>query len=57
MEFMNVSRLLPMANLTGQGLKNFLDTEKSFLGSLMTQGKKVAAAPPRRAKRAKAVAV
>jgi len=57
MEFMNVSRLLPMANLTGEGLKNFLNTEKSFLGSLMRPGKKVAAAPPRRAKRAKAVAV
>lgn len=57
MEFMNVSRLLPMANLTGEGLKKFLDTEKSFLGSLMTPGKKVAAAPAHRAKRAKAVAV
>lgn len=58
MELMNVSRLLPMANLTGEGLKNFLDTEKSLLGSFMAPGKKMAAAgPARRVKRAKAVAV
>jgi hypothetical protein len=58
MELMNVSRLLPMANLTGEGLKNFLDTEKSLLGSFMTPGKKVApAGPVRRTKHAKAVAV
>jgi len=42
----------------GEGLKNFLDTEKSLLGSFITSAKKVApAAPARRAKRAKAVAV
>lgn len=58
MELMNVSRLLPMANLTGEGLKNFLDTEKSLLGSFMAPGKKVAAAgAARRPKRARAVAV
>lgn len=58
MDLMKVSRLLPMANLTGEGLKNFLDTEKSLLGSFITSAKKVApAAPVRRGKRAKAVAV
>jgi len=58
MDLMKVSRLLPMANLTGEGLKNFLDTEKSLLGSFITSAKKVApAAPARRGKRAKAVAV
>jgi hypothetical protein len=58
MELMKVSRLLPMANLTGEGLKNFLDTEKSLLGSFITSAKKVApAGPARHGKRAKAVAV
>lgn len=57
MEMMNVSRLLPMASLTGNGLKNFLDTEKSLLGSLITSAKKPATAGPRRVKRAKAAAV
>lgn len=58
MELMKVSRLLPMANLSGEGLKNFLDTEKALLGSFMTSGKKVApAGPARQGKRAKAAVV
>jgi len=60
MELMSASRLLPMANLTGQSVKSFLETEKSLLGSLVKPNKKVvvrAKRAKRRVKRAKAVAV
>jgi hypothetical protein len=34
------SQLLPMANLTSEGVKNFFNTEKSLFGSLIRPGKK-----------------
>ena len=34
------SQLLPMANLTSEGVKNFFNTEKSLIGSLVMPGKK-----------------
>jgi hypothetical protein len=37
------SQFMPMANLTGEGVKNFFDVEKSLLGSLVKPPKKVAA--------------
>jgi len=36
------SRLLPMANLTGDGVRNFMDAEKSVFASLVKPEKKVA---------------
>jgi len=40
MALMSPSRLLPMANLTGEGVKKFFDTEKSLVGSLINPRKK-----------------
>ena len=60
MELMSASRLLPMANLTGQGVKSFLEAERSLLGSLVRPNKKVVARAKqakRRVKREKTVAV
>ena len=59
MEMMSPSRLLPVANLTGEEVKNFFNMEKSLIGSLVKPHKpKVAGrAKHPRAKRAKAVAV
>ena len=60
MDLMSASRLLPMASLTGEGVKNFLDAEKSLLGSLVRPTKKGAARAKqakRRVKREKAIAV
>lgn len=60
MELMSASRLMPMANLTGEGVKNFLEAETSLIGSLVKPHKKVAARAGQtksRAKRARAVAV
>jgi len=37
---MSPSQLLPMANRTGEGVKNFFKTEKSLTGSLIRPGKK-----------------
>jgi hypothetical protein len=37
---MSPSRLLPMANLTSVGVKNFFNTEKSLIGSLVRPDKK-----------------
>lgn len=37
------SRLLPMANLTGEGVRNFVGAETSLIGSLMKPAKKAAA--------------
>ena len=37
---MSPSQLLPMANLTSEGVKNFFNTEKSLIGSLVMPGKK-----------------
>jgi hypothetical protein len=35
-------RLMPMANLTGEGVKNFVERESSLIGSLITPRKKAA---------------
>jgi hypothetical protein len=40
MELMSPSRLLPMANLTGEGMKRFVDSETSLIGSLIKPAKK-----------------
>jgi hypothetical protein len=34
-EMLAPTRLLPMANLTGEGVKNFVDAEKAFITSMM----------------------
>jgi len=60
MDLVSASRFLPMASLTGEGVKNFLDAEKSLLGSLVRPTKKGAARAKqakRRVKREKAIAV
>jgi hypothetical protein len=48
---MSPSRLVPVANLTGEGVRNFVDAETSLLGSLIKPPKKAAG----RAKRSRAV--
>jgi hypothetical protein len=40
LELMSPSRLLPIANRTGEGVKNFFNAESSLIGSLMKPGKK-----------------
>lgn len=40
LELMSPSRLLPMANRTGEGVKNFFKAETSLIGSLIKPGKK-----------------
>jgi uncharacterized membrane protein YqiK len=40
MELASPSRMLPMANFTGEGVKNFVDAQKALLGSLVTPRKK-----------------
>lgn len=47
---MSPSRLLPMANLTGEGVRNFMNAESSLIGSFIKPGKKVVgrAKPSRR---------
>jgi hypothetical protein len=40
MELMSPARLLPMANLTGEGVKHFFNAETSLIGSLVKPGKK-----------------
>jgi len=59
MEMMSPSRLLPVANLTGEEVKNFFNMEKSLISSLVKPHKPKAASRAKRvhAKRAKAVAV
>jgi hypothetical protein len=42
LEFISPSRLMPMANLTGEGVKHFMDAETSLIGSLMKPAKKTA---------------
>jgi len=54
------SRLMPMANLTGQGVRNFVNAETSLIGSLVKSRKEVhghAKHGRGRTTRAKAVAV
>lgn len=54
------SRLMPIANSTGEGVRNFFNEEKSLIGSLIKPPKKVAARARHgrvRAHRQKAVAV
>jgi len=41
MEMISPSRLLPMANLTSEGVKSFVDAETSLIGSLIKPRKKV----------------
>jgi hypothetical protein len=40
LELMSPSRLLPIANRTGEGVKNFFNAETSLIGSLVKPGKK-----------------
>lgn len=35
LELMNPARLLPMANLTGNGIKSFVDAEKALIGTMV----------------------
>lgn len=42
LELMSPSRLVPMANLTGEGVRKFVDAETSLIGSLIKPPKKVA---------------
>ena len=42
LELMSPSRLVPMANLTGEGVRSFVDAETSLIGSLIKPPKKVA---------------
>ena len=40
MELVSPSQMLPMANLTGEGVKSFVDAQKALFGSLITPRKK-----------------
>ncbi|MGH7935910.1 MAG: hypothetical protein ACREF8_02750, partial [Chthoniobacterales bacterium] len=40
LEKMSPAQLMPMANLTGEGVKNFVQKETSLIGSLVKPGKK-----------------
>src|SRR5579864_350854 len=42
LELMSPSRLVPMASLTGEGVRSFVDAETSLIGSLIKPPKKVA---------------
>lgn len=44
LKLVSPSRLMPMANLTGEGVRSFVDAETSLIGSLITPRKKVAVA-------------
>ena len=54
LELMNPTRLLPMANLTGEGIKSFVDAEKALIGTMVKPG--VRHMPPRRQARARKMA-
>ena len=56
LELMNPVRLLPMANLTGDGIKSFVDAEKAFIGNMVkpVTGHMPAKRHPRHRKMAKA---
>jgi len=41
LELMSPSRLVPVANITGEGVRNFVDAETSLIGSLIKPPKKV----------------
>jgi len=43
LEMMSPSRLLPMANLTSEGVRNFVDRETALIGSIVKPSKKVVA--------------
>jgi len=61
LEMVSPARLMPIANFTGEGVKNFVGQETSLFNSFMTPKKKVVKAPKpaksRGAHRAKAVVV
>jgi len=38
LELMNPARLLPVANLTGEGIKSFVDAEKALIGTMVKPG-------------------
>jgi hypothetical protein len=42
LELMSPSRLMPMANLTGEGVRSFVDAETSLIGSILKPPKKAA---------------
>lgn len=42
MEMLSPSRLLPVANMTGEAVRNFVDKETNFVGSLIKPAKSVA---------------
>jgi hypothetical protein len=41
LEMMSPSRLIPMANLTSEGVRNFVDRETALIGSIVKPAKKV----------------
>lgn len=43
LEMMSPSQLLPMANLTSEGVRNFVDRETALIGSIVKPAKKVVA--------------
>lgn len=49
---MTPSRLIPMANFTKEGVKNFVDKETALIGSLVKPGKKAPSATKQSRKRA-----
>jgi len=53
LELMSPSRLVPMASLTGEGVRSFVDAETSLIGSLIKPPKKVAG--PAKPERSRAV--
>ncbi|MFZ1918132.1 MAG: hypothetical protein WAU58_11200 [Terriglobales bacterium] len=59
LDMMSPSRLLPMANLTSEGVRNFVDRETALIGSIVKPPKKVVAhakhSRPRATRRHKAV--
>ncbi len=52
LELMSPSRLVPVANLTGEGVRNFVDQETSLIGSLIKPPKKAASRAKRSGSRA-----
>ncbi len=54
LEWMNPARLLPMANLTGEGIKSFVDAEKALIGTMVKPG--VRRMPAKRHPRARKMA-
>ncbi len=57
LELMNPARLLPMANLTGEGIKSFVDAEKALIGTMVKPGAKRMPAKHRARKMAAKAAV